>query len=233
MTALETTSPLCLALDSDDPEALLRMVAGVDGAVGAVKVGLTSFYAGGPELVRTLTDSHPVFVDLKLHDIPVQVAGAVRSIASLGATWTTVHAAGGPAMLQAAAEAAPPALTVLAVTVLTSLDDSDLDRLGLAGPAQDAVLRLAELALEAGLGGLVCSPLEVAAVRARFGPRSEGGPYLVVPGIRPAGSEVGDQRRTLGPREALRAGADLLVVGRPITAAADPGAAARSIAAAL
>ena len=230
MTAIDLASPICVALDSADPVEARRLAASVDGSVGAVKVGLTSFTAGGPDLVRSLADAHPVFLDLKLHDIPAQVAGAIGSIAELGVTWTTVHAQGGAAMLREAAQAAPPSLMVLAVTVLTSLDDDDLDQTGLAGPSETAVLRLAELALGAGVPGLVCSPLEVDAVRQRFGSRADGGPYLVVPGIRPEGSDAGDQRRTLGPREALEAGADLLVIGRPITAAADPAGAARAIA---
>ena len=226
---IDLASPICVALDSSDPVELTRLADEVHGSVGALKVGLTAFTAAGPELVRSLTARHPVFLDLKLHDIPAQVAGAISSIGSLGVSWTTVHAQGGSEMLKAAADAAPQDLVVLAVTVLTSLDDSELERTGLAGPAEAAVLRLAELALASGIQGLVCSPLEVAAVRERFGPRSEGGPFLVVPGIRPTGSDVGDQRRTLGPREALDAGADLLVVGRPITAAADPAAAARGL----
>lgn len=233
MTRVDLASPICVALDSSDPEQLKRLAASVGGSVGAVKVGLTAFTAGGPDLVRSLAAAHPVFLDLKLHDIPAQVSGAVGSVAELGVSWTTVHAQGGPAMLRAAAEATPPGLMTLAVTVLTSLNDDDLQRTGLAGPAESAVLRLAELALDSGLRGLVCSPLEVAAVRERFGPRSEGGPFLVVPGIRPIGSDADDQRRTLSPRQALDAGADLLVIGRPITAAPDPAAAARGVAESL
>ena len=226
---IDLASPICVALDSSDPDELLRLATDVGGSVGAVKVGLTAFTSAGPDLVRSLSARHPLFLDLKLHDIPAQVAGAIASIGSLGVSWTTVHAQGGSDMLRAAADAAPGDLMVLAVTVLTSLDDAELERTGLAGPAESAVLRLAELALDSGIQGLVCSPLEVAAVRERFGPRSSGGPFLVVPGIRPAGTDVGDQRRTLGPREALDAGADLLVIGRPITAAADPAAAAREL----
>ena len=226
---LDLASPICVALDSSDPDELLRLATDVGGSVGAVKIGLTAFTSAGPDLVRSLSARHPLFLDLKLHDIPAQVAGAISSIGPLGVSWTTVHAQGGSAMLRAAAEAAPADLMALAVTVLTSLDDGELEKTGLAGPAESAVLRLAELALDSGIQGLVCSPLEVAAVRERFGPHSQDGPFLVVPGIRPSGSEVGDQRRTLGPREALDAGADLLVIGRPITAAADPAAAARDL----
>lgn len=226
----DLASPICVALDSGDPDRSLRVAASLGDSVGAVKVGLTSFATGGPDLVRNLAASHPVFLDLKFHDIPAQVGAAVAGVAELRIAWTTVHAAGGAAMLRAAADAAPDEVMVLGVTVLTSLDDGDLDRIGLKDPTESAVLRLAELALESGIGGLVCSPLEVGAVRERFGARSDGGPFLVVPGIRPAGSDAGDQRRTLGPREALEAGADLLVIGRPITAASDPAGAARSLA---
>lgn len=226
---IDLASPICVALDSSDPAELMRLTEEVGSSVGAVKVGLTAFTSAGPDLARSLSALHPLFLDLKLHDIPAQVAGAVSSVGALGVTWTTVHSQGGRAMLRAAADAAPPDLMVLAVTVLTSLGEQDLGDTGLAGPAETAVLRLAELALDSGVPGLVCSPLEVAAVRQRFGPRSDGGPFLVVPGIRPAGSDAGDQRRTLGPREALEAGADMLVVGRPITSAPDPAAAARDL----
>ena len=191
-------------------------------------MGLTAFTAGGPGLVAELAQSTDVFVDLKLHDIPAQVEGAVISIAGLGARYTTVHATGGEAMLRAAVDAAQEAVTLLAVTVLTSLEGRDLVRLGGDGDVSAQVLRLAELALGCGIPGIVCSPLEVAAVRQRFGPLEEGGPLVVVPGIRAApGGD--DQRRTHAPRAALAAGADVLVVGRPITAAADPRAAAREL----
>ncbi|MFP5352780.1 MAG: orotidine-5'-phosphate decarboxylase [Actinomycetota bacterium] len=226
---IDLVSPICVALDASDPDEVTRVAEDVRGSVGAVKVGLTAFTSGGPELVRTLAARHRVFLDLKLHDIPAQVAGAISSVGALGVSWTTVHAQGGGEMLRAAAAAAPSHLMVLAVTVLTSLDDAELRKTGLAGPPESAVLRLADLALASGIEGLVCSPLEVAAVRERFGTSSEGGPFLVVPGIRPAGSARGDQRRTLGPREALEAGADLLVVGRPITDAPEPALAARDL----
>ena len=170
-----------------------------------------------------------MFLDLKLHDIPQQVSGAVRAAEQTGASLLTIHAAGGAEMVRAATEAAEN-VTILAVTVLTSLDDESLSDIGMSGPAEKAVLRLAELALENGAGGLVCSPLEVGALRNRFGARSDGGPLLVVPGIRPGGSDAGDQKRTLAPRDAVDRGADLIVVGRPITGASDPAAAARSIA---
>ncbi len=191
---------------------------------GVFKVGLTTLYGAGTDIVGDLAQDRPVFVDAKLHDIPAQVEGAMTSIAKLGASYVTVHATGGFDMVKAAVGAAGEDLRVLAVTILTSLDDGELERLGL-GPTEDAVLRLAERALEAGANGLVCSPLELEAVRRRFGE----GPDLVVPGIRPAGAGADDQRRTLGPREAMDAGATLLVVGRPITAASDPATAARQM----
>ncbi len=226
-----TTSPLCIALDDTSVERIAELVEATEASAGAFKLGLTSFVAVGGTYVRDLARRHPVFLDLKFHDIPAQVGGAVEAVASLGIAYTTVHAAGGAAMVAAAAKTAPADLAVLAVTVLTSLDDADLEAIGIAGPTDKAVLRLAELALEAGADGLVCSPHEVADVRARFGPRSSGGPLLVVPGIRPDGGGGDDQRRTLGPRATVDAGADLIVVGRPITGAPDPGAAAEAIAA--
>ena len=193
------------------------------------KVGVTAFTVGGSELVRDLVASTPVFLDLKLHDIPAQVAGAVSAILDLGASFATIHASGGEAMMRAAAEAAGERVTLLAVTVLTSLDAADLAATGVGGEPTLQVLRLAELARSCGIPGLVCSPHEVAGVRARFGSVDDGGPLLVVPGIRPAASATSDQKRTLGPRAAIDLGADVIVVGRPITTAADPGRAARLV----
>ena len=221
-------NPLCVALDFDDPGRCLR-VATATAFAGAQKIGLTAFSSGGPDLVRDLVGLGPVFLDLKLHDIPAQVGGAIASIGNLGVSYTTVHAAGGSEMLRAGSEAAPEGLMVLAVTVLTSLSSDDLHAVGVDSNPLEQVLRLAELALDSGVGGLVCSPQEVREIRQRWGPYSEGGPFLVVPGIRPHGSASDDQKRTLGPREAVEAGADLLVVGRPITAASDPARAARDI----
>ncbi|MCS6854036.1 MAG: orotidine-5'-phosphate decarboxylase [Elioraea sp.] len=225
---------LIVALDLPEAGAAAALARALVGRVGLAKVGLELFVAEGPGGVARVAEAGlPVFLDLKLHDIPNTVAGAVRSAARLGAAMLTVHAAGGPAMIAAAREAAEAAAgqrpLLLAVTVLTSLDEQDLAAVGLAGPAEAAVLRLARLALAAGADGLVCSAREVAALRAAFGP----GPALVVPGIRPEGSPADDQRRTITPREAVAAGADWLVVGRPITRAADPVAAARGIAASL
>jgi len=198
--------------------------------VSTVKIGLELYLRYGPEAVASVRGASTVqvFLDLKLHDIPATVAGAARAVAKLRPDLLTVHAAGGAAMVAAAAAAAPGA-KIIAVTVVTSLDSADLERIGLAGPVSDAVRRLAVLAVEAGAHGVVCSPREVAAVRAEVGPDI----LLITPGIRLAGGDVHDQARVATPEEALQAGADLLVVGRPITAAADPGAAAAAMAASV
>lgn len=225
----EAPNPICVALDFVAAERVRAVAEAVAPSVGVFKLGLTTLYGAGTELAVELARSRPVFVDAKLHDIPAQVEGAMASVAALGASYVTVHAGGGFEMVEAAVGAADDGLEVLAVTVLTSLDEAELERIGLSGPPEAAVLRLAERALDAGAHGLVCSPLEVAALRRRFG----DGPRLVVPGIRPEGAAAGDQRRTLGPRETLDAGADLLVIGRPITGAPDPGAAAAQIRASL
>jgi orotidine-5'-phosphate decarboxylase len=222
---------LCIALDyvhADDCAAMAKRVGPI---AGCLKVGLQSFATGGPDLVHRVRQQAPVFLDLKLHDIPVQVANTIDSIAGLGVTMTTVHAAGGRAMLKAASERAEDRIVVLAVTVLTSLDVEDLAEAGVRGEVEDQVLRLADTALAAGVPGLVCSPLEVAAIRKRFGSRDAGGPLLVVPGIRGSTDDVGDQRRTLSPKAAIEAGADAIVVGRPITEADDPISSARAFAA--
>jgi orotidine-5'-phosphate decarboxylase len=198
-----------------------------------VKLGLELFTAQGPAAMRRITPVAPVFLDLKLHDIPNTVAGAVRSLLPLRPAMLTLHAAGGAPMIAAARAAAESAGTdrpiLLAVTVLTSLDAATLATTGVAGSPAEQVLRLARLAFEAGADGLVCSPQEVAAIRTALGP----GPLLVVPGVRPAGSAADDQSRTATPAEAVAAGADWIVVGRPITGAADPVAATRAIAESL
>jgi orotidine-5'-phosphate decarboxylase len=222
-------SPICVALDQRDPDEVARVAAAVEAHVGLFKVGLTTFVAFGSYLTRSLAQQRPVFLDLKLHDIPAQVEGAVASVRETGASLVTIHAAGGREMIRAAVEAAPEEVGIVAVTVLTSLDDEVLTEIGMTGPAHEAVMRLATLALEEGVTGLVCSPLEVAALRRRFGSRDAGGPLLVVPGIRPAGAATADQRRTMTPEEAMGAGADVLVVGRPITGADDPQRAAAAI----
>ena len=224
---------ICLALDGTDTEASLAVAAATEAHVGVFKVGLSAFVSAGPELITRLAPRRPVFADLKAHDIPDQVGHAAAALSRIGASYMTVHAAGGRAMIAAAVGAAGLDLKILAVTVLTSLDAKELERVGMTGSPLEAVVRLAETALQAGAPGLVCSPLEVGALRERFGPSDGGGPLLVVPGIRVQGAPAGDQRRTLGPREAVALGADLIVVGRPITAAPDPAAAARTMAAEL
>jgi orotidine-5'-phosphate decarboxylase len=227
---MERSERICAALDFPSWERAEPFARAVAPAVGILKVGLELFAAEGPAAVRAAAAlGRPVFLDLKLHDIPNTVEGAARSAAASGASLLTVHASGGAEMIRAAVRGAGPRLRVLAVTVLTSLDDGELARIGLAGPPQEAVVRLARLAVEAGAHGLVCSPLEVAAVRAALG----SGPLLVVPGLRPAGASRGDQARVATPEEAVRAGADVLVLGRPLRAGPDPAAAARAIAAAL
>jgi orotidine-5'-phosphate decarboxylase len=223
-------APIAVALDAPSLDTAARWANLVTPHVSTVKIGLELYLRYGPEAVASVRGASnvAVFLDLKLNDIPATVAGAARSVARLRPELLTVHAVGGMAAVRAAVEAAPDT-KIVAVTVLTSLGDADLERLGVAGPVGDAVRRLAALAVEAGARGLVCSPREVAAVRAEVGP----GITLITPGVRPAGSEANDQARIATPEEALRAGADLLVIGRPITGAADPGAAAAAIGASL
>ena len=228
MEARLDTNPICVALDSPEPREVERLALAVEAHVALFKVGLTAFAAGGPPLVKTLRERRPVFLDLKFHDIPAQVAGATAAVSSLGVDYVTVHGLGGRDMVAAAVDAAAGRTRILAVTVLTSLDSGDLQQLGIARGPDDAVARLAEVALGAGADGLVCSPLEVAGLRRRFGGRRDGGPLLAVPGIR-AEASGDDQKRTMRVRAALDAGADLLVVGRPITAAADPARAAAAL----
>lgn len=223
-------APIAVALDAPDIEAAARWASLVTPHVSTVKVGLELYLRYGPDVVASVRGASrvEVFLDLKLHDIPATVAGAARAVARLRPTYLTVHATGGRAMIRAAAEAAPHT-RIAAVTILTSLDEGELDAVGLGGPALDAARRLAVLSVEAGARALVCSPREVGAVRSEIGPEIT----LVTPGVRPAGSSSQDQARVSTPEEALAAGADLLVIGRPITAATDPGAAAASVAAAL
>ena len=223
-------APIAVALDAPDVETAARWAQAVTPYVAVVKVGLELFCRTGPSVVETVRGGTGVglFLDLKLHDIPNTVAGAARSVARLKPKYLTVHASGGADMIRAAVDAAPD-VTIAAVTVLTSLDDGALDRIGLQGPSTDAVRRLAALAVGAGAGALVCSPQEVALVRGEVG----ADVVLITPGVRPAGSDAQDQARIATPQQALRDGADLLVIGRPITGATDPGAAAAMIAAGL
>ena len=223
-------APIAVALDAPDVETAARWAQAVTPYVSFVKVGLELFCRTGPSIVEVVRGGTGVglFLDLKLHDIPNTVAGAARGVARLKPKYLTVHASGGRDMVRAAVEAAPD-VTIAAVTVLTSLGDQALDEIGLAGPSTDAVRRLAALAVSAGAGALVCSPQEVAVVRAEVGP----GVTLITPGVRPAGTDAQDQARIATPERALADGADLLVIGRPITGAADPGAAAATIAAAI
>ncbi|SEL23589.1 orotidine-5'-phosphate decarboxylase [Nonomuraea pusilla] len=225
-----THAPIAVALDAPDLETAARWADLVTPHVSTVKVGLELYLRYGPDVIASVRGASgvQVFLDLKLHDIPNTVAGAARAVGRLRPAFLTVHAAGGPAMIRAAVEAAPHT-KIAAVTVLTSLSESDLAAIGMAGPAGDAVRRLAALSVEAGATALVCSPHEVAALRAEVGPDIT----LITPGVRPAGSDTQDQARVATPEQALADGADLLVIGRPITGSPDPGAAAAAIAATL
>jgi orotidine-5'-phosphate decarboxylase len=224
-----------VALDTPQVAQAAGLVSRLRGRVGGFKIGLELFAAGGSTLVPRIREAgDAVFLDLKLHDIPNTVAGAAAAIARAGVSLFTLHAVGGSQMIRRGVEAATAAAeqarlrppTVLAVTVLTSHDDAGLERLGFVGPCHAAVLRLAALARDAGAGGIVCSAREVEAVRGIF-PQGT----LVVPGIRPAAADLAgdDQARTATPAQAVARGADLLVIGRPITRAADPVASAEAI----
>jgi len=223
-------APIAVALDAPDIETAAQWASLVTPYVSVVKVGLQLFCRYGPEVVAVVSGGSRVglFLDLKLHDIPATVAGAAKSVARLRPRYLTVHATGGPTMIKAAVEALPE-VQIAAVTVLTSMTGSDLDAVGLAGPPRDAVRRLATLSVAAGARAVVCSPQEVAAVRAEVG----SGITLITAGVRPAGSAPQDQARVATPQQALAAGADLLVIGRPITGAADPASAAARLAADL
>jgi len=219
---------LAVALDVPDGQAALDLVDRLGDSCHWLKVGMELYYGAGNALLKELRSrGYRIFLDLKLHDIPNTVAGGIRSVATAGAELLTVHAGGGGAMLTAAAEAAsfPGAPRLLAVTVLTSMDAAELEAAGVCSAPADQVVRLARLAKSAGINGLVCSSEEVAALRSELGSEA----LLVVPGIRPAGSAVNDQRRIATPAEAISSGASMLVVGRPITRAANPADAARAI----
>lgn len=224
---------LAVGLDVAGLEEARAVLRALRGAAGWVKVGLELFVAAGPPAVALASAEARVFLDLKLHDIPNTVAGAVAGAVGLGASLLTVHVGGGRAMLEAARDAAGEAAAklgrerprVVGVTVLTSLGEADLSAAGVGGAVGDQVARLVDIALATGLDGVVTSPHEAAAIRRRAGPDF----FLVTPGVRPAGAAKDDQARIATPAEAVAAGADLLVVARPILRASDPGAAARAV----
>jgi len=229
----DARSRVAVALDLPDRESILAAVRDLAPEVGVFKLGLEAFVSQGPGLVREIAALGRVFLDLKLHDIPNTVGRAAAAAVRTGASIVNCHAAGGEEMMRAfgaearaaAAKAGLPGPSLIAVTILTSLDAAALAAVGVVGSPREAAVRLAVLARESGLDGVVCSPEEIGAIRAACG----GDFFLVVPGVRPAGVEKGDQKRVATPGEALAAGADLLVVGRPILAAPDRVAAARAI----
>jgi orotidine-5'-phosphate decarboxylase len=218
-----------VAIDTPDLERARSLARQVKSGAGGVKLGLEFFCANGPTGVHEIASlGLPIFLDLKLHDIPNTVAKAVQSLRPLEPAILTVHAAGGRAMLEEAKAAAPEKTKVVGVTVLTSLDGADLKSVGVAGQPDQQVERLAGLAKTAGLDGIVCSGAEVAAAK-----RAWPNGFFVVPGVRPEGAGLADQKRVVSPRAALDAGASILVIGRPITGAEDPEAALRAIASTL
>ena len=230
----QRANPIFCAIDTPSPDIAKAMAERVAPHVGGLKLGLEFFNANGPDGVRAITAlGPPLFLDLKLHDIPNTVAGGIRSAAVLGPAFITIHASGGRAMMRAAADAAVEAAEtngiarprLLGVTVLTSLDSDDLSAVGQDPSVAGQVDRLASLAQDSGLDGVICAPQEIARLRGLCGATFT----LMVPGIRPAGSDVGDQKRVMTPAEAMSRGADHLVIGRPITRADDPGLAARNI----
>lgn len=222
-------NPIFVALGTQDVHRAAAIARDVSGIAAGVKLGLEFFYANGEEgVLRIAEHETPIFLDLKLHDIPNTVEKAVRAIAHLEPAILTVHAAGGKAMMSAARAAAPARTKVVGVTVLTSLDKTDLASIGVRSSPDAQVERLAALARESGLDGIVCSGSEVAKARAQW---PEG--FLVVPGVRPVGGDVGDQKRVVTPAQALAGGASVLVIGRPIAAAANPRRAIMDIAASL
>ena len=235
---MTTANPIIVALDTQEVEEATTIAREVMGHVGAVKLGLEFFTANGAAGVRQITQlGVPLFLDLKFHDIPNTVAKAIAATAGMNMFMMTVHTSGGRAMLQAAMDASDRVAQatgkerplVIGVTLLTSLDQDDITILGFREKLQDQVLRLADLAQSAGLDGVVCSPFEIAPIRKACGDELT----LVVPGIRPEGAHAGDQKRIMTPRDALARGADYLVIGRPITGAADRASAAAAISAGL
>lgn len=235
MNELTPAQRILCALDTTDPHGAYGLAAKLRKYVGGIKLGLEFFGAQGPSgFAHVAKSGMPIFLDLKLHDIPSTVAKAIHALMPLKPMIMTIHTGGGTAMMKAAAEAATLAAqnvgcarpAIVGVTILTSLDEDDLKAVGLSTPVSSQVVRMAKLAQESGLDGVVCSPAEITAIREACGP----GFKLVVPGIRPAGSAAGDQKRVMTPSEAISHGADYIVIGRPITMAADPVRAARDIA---
>jgi len=225
-----TKAPIAVALDAPDLATAKLWANAVGPHVQVVKVGLEVFLRDGHDAVHVAREASgcDIFLDVKLHDIPATVSGAARAVASLAPKYLTVHASGGTDMIRAAVEELPDTL-VTAVTILTSLTQEQLTTMGWKGSAQDIVKRLAAQSVAAGARAIVCSPQEVAAVRAEVGPV----PVLITPGVRPAGAAAGDQKRIATPEKALGDGANILVIGRPITGATDIAAAAAAIAAAI
>jgi len=223
-------NPVFCALDTTDVSKALAWAKAIKPYVGGLKIGMEFFNANGPQGVAKVAEvGLPIFLDLKLHDIPNTVAGGIRALLPLGIAITNVHASGGPAMMRAAADEASKAGAkrpkIIGVTMLTSLDASDLTATGVTGTTSEHVVRLAKLAQASGLDGVVCSAQEIEPLRRACGKDF----MLIVPGIRPAGANLADQKRVMTPREAFALGATIIVIGRPITEAADPAAAARAI----
>lgn len=225
-------NPIICAIDTTDVAKAKKLVQAVSGSVGLIKLGLEFFTSNGVAGVKEVASEMPLFLDLKFHDIPNTVAGAIRATVSMKTSIITIHASGGKAMMQAATKAAkdlPSKPIIVGVTALTSLDDNDMKDIGYANNIQNQVSKLANLAQESGLDGVVCSPHEIEILRKQCGKDFK----LVVPGIRPEGSASGDQKRVMTPKEALEKGASYLVIGRPITEAPDPARAAKEIFASL
>ncbi len=225
-----TKAPIAVALDAPDLATAKLWAKAVAPHVQVVKVGLEVFLRDGHDAVHIAREASgcDIFLDVKLHDIPATVSGAARAVASLAPKYLTVHASGGPDMIRAAVDALPETF-VTAVTILTSLTQEQLTTMGWNGSAQDIVKRLAAQSVAAGVRAIVCSPQEVAAVRAEVGRDT----VLITPGVRPVGADAGDQKRIATPEQALADGANILVIGRPITGATDIGAAAAAIAATI
>jgi len=235
MTEISPSERILCALDTTDTDQAMRLAQTIKNHVGGVKLGFEFFYANGVEGYKAVAECNmPIFLDLKLHDIPNTVAKAIHSLMPLKPAILTIHTSGGPAMMRAAVQAAREAAEqvgcarplIVGVTILTSLDDPDLEAIGMHAPVSDQAVRLARLAKDCGLDGVVCSSHEITAIKEACGREFK----LVVPGIRPKGSQSEDQKRIMTPEQAVSLGADYLVIGRPITKAADPAAAAINIA---